>query len=165
MRSGELFGISDGTTRVALSRMVAAGELEPDGSGYRLAGHLLDRQARQSASRSAASLAWKGAWTMAVVVDGRRSAAERGELREAMRVLHLAEAREGVWLRPDNLARGHAPEAEAVVTAQCRRFTARPDDEDPVALAGRLWDLAGLGGASRGPGGGDGRAGRTPGGG
>ena len=47
VRSGELFGISAGTTRVALSRMVAAGELEPDGNGYRLAGHLLDRQARQ----------------------------------------------------------------------------------------------------------------------
>ena len=146
MRSGELFGITAGTTRVALSRMVAAGELEADGSGYRLAGHLLDRQARQSASRSAASLPWSGAWTMAVVVDGRRSAGQRSELREAMRVLHLAEAHEGVWLRPDNLAAGHAPDADAVVMAQCRRFTARPDDEAPRALAHRLWDLPGWAG-------------------
>ena len=51
VRSGELFGIAEGTTRVALSRMVAAGELRPDDDGYRLAGRLLDRQARQTASR------------------------------------------------------------------------------------------------------------------
>ena len=80
---------------------------------------------------------------MAVVADGRRPATERAELREAMRVLHLAEAHEGVWLRPDNLVSGHAPDAEAVVAAQCRHFTARPDDEEPVALARRLWDLDG----------------------
>ncbi len=143
VRSGELFGISAGTTRVALSRMVAAGELEADGAGYRLAGHLLNRQARQSASRSAVVRPWDGEWTMAVVVDGRRSAVERGELRNAMRVLRLADTREGVWLRPDNLAPGSAPEAEAVVTAQCHRFTAQPVDEAAPALAGRLWDLEG----------------------
>ena len=30
-----------------------------------------------------------------------------------------------------------------MVVAQCARFTTRPDDPDPAALAGRLWDLAG----------------------
>ena len=49
-----LFGISENGARVALSRMVAAGEATSDGAGhYRLAGHLADRQARQSASRAA----------------------------------------------------------------------------------------------------------------
>ena len=48
-----LFGISENRARVALSRMVAAGEATSDGSGrYRLAGHLAARQSRQSASRS-----------------------------------------------------------------------------------------------------------------
>ncbi len=73
VRSGELFGISGPTTRVALSRMVAAGELEPDPpadgagtgtggqvAGYRLAGPMLARQARQAASRSAETAALEG---------------------------------------------------------------------------------------------------------
>jgi phenylacetic acid degradation operon negative regulatory protein len=143
VRSGELFGISAGTTRVALSRMVAAGELEPDEGGYRLAGRLLVRQARQSASRRAAVRPWDGLWSMAVVVDRRRTAPERSELREAMRVLRLAETREGVWLRPDNLDGGHAPDAERVVDGQCRRFSSRPIDEVPAEVAARLWDLDG----------------------
>ncbi len=45
-----LFGISENRARVALSRMVAAGEATTDGcGGYRLAGHLVARQARQAA--------------------------------------------------------------------------------------------------------------------
>src|SRR5690349_21214627 len=72
VRSGELFGIAEGTTRVALSRMVAAGELEVDDGGYRLAGHLLARQERQRASRSdpGGRDAWTGGWDLQVVVSG-----------------------------------------------------------------------------------------------
>ena len=162
VRSGELFGISGPTTRVALSRMVAAGELEPDPpgngvsggakggggrgadgqpGGYRLAGSLLARQARQAASRSAERRPWKGDWEMAVVTDGRRSASDRAELRSAMTRLRLAEVRESVWLRPDNLDGSRVPEAAAVVADQCTRYSARPDDEHPAELAARLWDL------------------------
>ena len=48
-----LFGISENRARVALSRMVAAGEATSDGTGrYGLAGHLVARQTRQSASRA-----------------------------------------------------------------------------------------------------------------
>ena len=143
VRSGELFGITPGTTRVALSRMVAAGELEPDDNGYRLAGHLLARQARQSASRSASRQPWAGDWSMAVVASGTRPASDRARLRAAMRSLHLAEQREGFWLRPANLERGPAAEDEAVVDAQCRRFTGRPDDVEPERLVAELWDLEG----------------------
>ena len=142
VRSGELFGISEGATRVAMSRMVAAGELVADDEGYRLAGRLLDRQARQSASRTAARRRWDGQWAMAMVPDGRRSAADRAELREAMAALRLAEAREGVWVRPDNLDPDRLPAARAVVEAQCQPFHTRPDG-DPVALAAQLWDLTG----------------------
>jgi phenylacetic acid degradation operon negative regulatory protein len=46
----------------------------------------------------------------------------------------MAELREGVWLRPDNLPLAHLPGA--------RTFVAEPD-EDPVALAAGLWDLDG----------------------
>ena len=56
-----LFGISENRARVALSRMVAAGEATSDGAGhYRLAGHLVDRQARQSASRAGVTVAYDG---------------------------------------------------------------------------------------------------------
>ena len=54
-----MFGINENRARVALSRMVATGEATTDGSGgYRLAGHLVARQARQSASRTGASVSW-----------------------------------------------------------------------------------------------------------
>jgi phenylacetic acid degradation operon negative regulatory protein len=148
-RSGELFGISEGSTRVALSRMVAAGELEPDDGGYRLAGHLLERQERQRTSRAPVRRAWDGAWTMAVVGDARRSAADRAALRSAMRLLHLAEDREAVWLRPDNLDEDRDPASAAVVAAQCRRFRSTPVDESSPDLAARLWDLDGWSATAR----------------
>ncbi len=140
VRSGELFGISEGTTRVAISRMLAAGELEADGGTYRLAGHLLSRAARQQQSRAAHQAPWDGGWLMAVVGGERRSAPARAELREAMRRLKLAELREGVWLRPDNLAPDRSPADSATVAAQCRSFRTRAI-EDAAALAGSLWDL------------------------
>ena len=140
--SGELFGIAEGTTRVALSRMVAAGELEPVDGAYQLAGPLLARQARQEASRQPVTRFWSGGWRLHVVRPDRRTAAARAELREAMRRLHVAERRDGVWLRPDNLDTERLPEARAVVATQCKTFTATPKSE-PVALAAELWDLAG----------------------
>lgn len=145
VRSGELFGIAEGTTRVALSRMVAAGELEADDGAYRLAGHLLARQERQLASRRGLESLrrWNGEWELAIVGGERRSARVRSALREAARQLKLAEGREGVWLRPANLAADRFPDAAAVVAAQCWRFTGAPDDEDPTDLAARLWDLPG----------------------
>src|SRR5690606_32971703 len=86
VRAGELFGISDGTIRVALSRMVASGELEAEGGWYRLtAPSLLARQARQSEGRRPALRPWAGDWTVHVVADGRRPAARRSELRAATR--------------------------------------------------------------------------------
>jgi phenylacetic acid degradation operon negative regulatory protein len=137
VRAGELFGISEGTTRVALSRMVASGELAVDDGSYELAGpHLLARQARQQASRAATTRDWDGAWVLVVVTAERRSAGARAELRDALRRSRLAELREGVWLRPDNL--GVA--LPAVVGEQAT--TMRATDVDPAA-ASRLWDLAG----------------------
>jgi phenylacetic acid degradation operon negative regulatory protein len=139
-----LFGISDGTARVAISRMVGAGELEATDGGYALTGSLLDRSARQDLSADAPTLPWEPGtgWTMAIVVGEGRTAAERTALRRAAEALRLAERREGVWLRPDNLPAGALPEAEAVVAAQCDRLTAHPDG-DGSTLAAALWDLDG----------------------
>ncbi len=136
VRSGELFGLSEGATRTALSRMAAAGDVEADGSAYRLAGALLDRHARQQSARDAVPRAWDGTWELALVADGRRPAAERARLRDAARRLRLAEVREGCWARPDNLDPGRAPAERAVVDAQCLTVRgARPDDPDAFVAA------------------------------
>ena len=144
VRSCGLFGITEGTTRVAISRMVAAGELEADDGGYRLTGPLLDRQDRQDESRHGPGGRWDGRWMMAVVVADRRPASARTELRNAAGLLRMASLREGVWLRPDNLSPSRLSSARAVVDRQCQVFDARPDGpEVAAALAASLWDLDG----------------------
>jgi len=136
VRSGELFGLSQGATRTALSRMAAAGEVEPDGDGYRLAGALLERHRRQQAARAPVVREWDGTWVLALVAAERRPAAERARLRQAMRRLRLAEVREGCWARPDDLDPDRDPTERAVVDAQCTLVRgARPDDVGPFVAA------------------------------
>lgn len=137
VRVGELFGVAEGTVRVALSRMVAAGDLDQDDRGYGLNPRLLDRQTRQDESRAPRLRRWDGGWEIAVVAPERRPAADRAALRRTMARLRLAELREGTWVRPANLGRDLA----AAVGEQCTVFTAAAPADDPVALAGRLWDL------------------------
>lgn len=143
VRSGGLFGIAEGATRTALSRMVAAGELTTADGAYALAGPLLARQARQDESRLADRRPWEGAWVLAVVNGESRSTAQRSELRSAAGALRLAELREGVWLRPENLDPERLPHHRAVFDAQCARFASRPTDRPAADLAAWLWDLSG----------------------
>ena len=99
-----LFGINDNRARVALSRMAAAGEVTTDGAGrYRLAGHLLDRQDRQTGSRRGETRRWEGQWRLVVVTTSGRVAEDRLARRKRLSLARLAEQREGVWLRPDNI--------------------------------------------------------------
>jgi phenylacetic acid degradation operon negative regulatory protein len=74
-----------------------------------------------------------------VTLDG-RGAAERADLRRAMVALRLAERREGVWLRPDNLPADRLPDARRLVDRQCQWFAVHPDADD-AELAAQLWDL------------------------
>ena len=147
------FGITGGTTRVALSRMVAAGELAAEDGYYRLVGEaLLSRQRAQDAGLHPPVDPWTGGWRMAVVVSAGRAAAERVELRRAFADARFAEWREGVWLRPDNLpGDGGCPPDNGGVSrsgqqptllaeAPVRWLRVEPDG-DPGALAGELWDL------------------------
>jgi phenylacetic acid degradation operon negative regulatory protein len=133
-----LFGVTGNGARVALSRMVAAGELAARDSRYRLRGHLLARHRRQRQSRNPAPTQWKGGWTMFVVTRAGRDARSRDAARRALRAARLAERREGLWIRPDNVAVDLPPD----VAAQGDRFRARPIG-DPAALAAELWDLSG----------------------
>ena len=120
-----LFGISENRARVALSRMVASGEATSDGSGrYRLAGHLAARQSRQSASRAGATTPYDGDWWLAVVTTTGSAAEVRGARRRALAYGRLAELREGVWMRPANLA-VHVARA---LDGDVELMTARPGD-------------------------------------
>ncbi len=133
--AGEMFGISDATLRVALTRMVAHGDLERTDGTYRLSPRMLERQRRQDAALDPA-IAWDGTWETVVVTSVGRSANDRAELRAQLAELRLAELREGVWLRPANLARSLPAWPADLITT----FFGTPAD-DPRALAARLWDL------------------------
>jgi phenylacetic acid degradation operon negative regulatory protein len=135
-----VFGIAEGTARVALSRMVDRGELVSARGAYELAGAVRSRQTVQEWSLAPKLRAWSGTWSLGAVATGARTAADRSALREAMRRLHYAESREGLWVRPDNLPRAAGPVAAwEVADAQCEWWRAIPD-EDATALVTRLFD-------------------------
>lgn len=135
-----LFGISENRARVALSRMVQAGEAVAVDGRYRLIGSLAARGRRQRESRrSTTGLGgtgtWRGDWTMVVLDGDARGAKERAAHRRDLRRARLGELREGVWLRPANVAVDLGDE----LAGRVHRFLARPDA--PAALAASLWDL------------------------
>ncbi|HEX5616580.1 MAG TPA: hypothetical protein VFZ83_15610, partial [Acidimicrobiia bacterium] len=133
------FGVQEGTARVALSRMVERGELVADDGAYELVGRIRGRQREHDFSVAPKVRPWDGDWTVAIARAGARSASERSDLRDAMRSLRYAPLRDGVWTRPANLDEAAADaERSALVAEQCTRWTARPDD-DPRALAERLF--------------------------
>ena len=139
----ELFGVPAGTARVALSRMVERGELRADDGVYELAGRVGGRRRAQDWSIAPKLRAWDGAWQVAIVTGAARAAADRSALRDAMRRLRMAELREGVWTRPDNLPRAAAPgEAWDIAGAQCAWWRGEPDG-DAERLASALFDPAG----------------------
>jgi phenylacetic acid degradation operon negative regulatory protein len=138
VRVAGLFGINDNRARVALSRMATSGEVVARGDGrYALAGHLLERQRRQAASRAGTIRAWDGTWVLAVVTTAGSSAEARARRRAALGRARLAELREGVWTRPDNLATTLEDDllGDLVVLRGAR--------DVPGEVAAGLWDLAG----------------------
>jgi phenylacetic acid degradation operon negative regulatory protein len=131
-----LLGIAEGTTRVALSRMVDAGELTIADGRYELAGRLRARQAGQDWALTPVLLPWTGDWDLWVVRPGGRDAARRSSLRRAAAAARLVEVRDGVWGRPANLPPDATPpDAHAVLVAQAERWTARPEVAPAVDAA------------------------------
>jgi len=134
----EQFGIAEPTLRVALTRMVAAGDLDRTDATYRLSSRMLERQRRQDEALEPELVDWDRTWETLVVTSAGRSAADRAELRMTLSELRLAELREGVWMRPANLGRALPRWPADLLSA----FRSTPDD-DPGDLAARLWDLDG----------------------
>ncbi|HET9077691.1 MAG TPA: PaaX family transcriptional regulator C-terminal domain-containing protein [Acidimicrobiales bacterium] len=140
VRVADLFGISDGSARVALSRLNADGDVVAADGVYRLSRRLLQRQADQDRALRPATRPWRGAWDLAVARPG-LSAPERSALGSDLARLRLAELRPGVWARPDNLVRPWP----AGPSGRVWRFSGRPDldGREPADLARSLWDLEG----------------------
>ena len=132
VRTAELFGISDGSARVALSRLTADGEVVSVGGSYELSDRHLERQRDQDRSLRPATRKWKGNWELAVL------ASDQAEIRGALKAARMAELRPGLWARPDNLTLPALPPSVALW-----RGRPGPGEGEPAELAARLWDLGG----------------------
>ena len=131
------FGIRESTVRVALTRMVGAGDLVRSEDGYRLSDRLLIRQRRQDDAINPRLHTWHGGWTTVVITSVGTDARTRAALRNTLHDKRFAELREGVWMRPDNVAVDLGDD----VVERVRILQAR--DEHPEDLARQLWDLSG----------------------
>ena len=132
VRTAELFGISDGSARVALSRLSADGEVVGIGGTYELSDRHLDRQHDQDRALRPSTRAWRGDWELAVLET------DQADVRRTLGAARMAELRPGLWVRPDNLI---LPDLPPSVT----RWRGRPNptEGEPAELAARLWDLGG----------------------
>lgn len=131
------FDIKEPTVRVALTRMVGAGDLVRSEDGYRLSDRLLARQRRQDDAINPRLRMWDGSWKTLVITSIGIDARTRAALRTTLHDNRFGELREGVWLRPDNLETVLPDE----VLHRGRQLHSR--DDDPADLAARLWDLSG----------------------
>jgi phenylacetic acid degradation operon negative regulatory protein len=131
------FGIREQTLRVALTRMVSAGDLVRSADGYRLSDRLLARQRRQDDAIDPKLRDHRGEWLMVVITSVGTDARTRASMRNTLQQYRFGELREGVWLRPDNLDQVLPGEISDRVRVLYTR------DDDPQDLAARLWDLPG----------------------
>lgn len=129
------FGIKETTLRVALTRMVSAGDLVRSADGYRLSDRLLARQRRQDDAMRPQLRPWHGHWTTLIVTSVGTDPRTRAALRTTLHHKRFGELREGVWMRPDNL------EFDVDVEIRARMRIVQARDDAPAELAGQLWDL------------------------
>ena len=137
VRTAQLFGITEGTARVALSRLAAEGEVTTSRGDYRLSDRHLTRQKDQDRALRPPTLQWRGRWVLAVALTppGGSSTPDRRFFEER----RMAELRPGVWARPDNLrpdTRG-PDDASAEPGGSVLWWTGRPDTGRPDPDTGR----------------------------
>jgi phenylacetic acid degradation operon negative regulatory protein len=156
VEAAALFGIAEGSVRVALTRALAAGLVERDERGrYRLGEASRAVRERVAEWRRLESRvgAWSGAW---IAVVGRRRPPSRAAQRRSERALRLLGFRElerGLALRPENLAGGVAGAREqlAALGLAPGALVCELRDLDPVseARARGLWDAKAIAAAHR----------------
>lgn len=118
--------------------MSADNELKHLDGVYELNERLVDKQQSLDHARLAPTKHWEGHWELAIVTSNTAARADRTHLIEVMEVLRLAQLREGVWMRPDNLPRELSP----LTSAGIRVITASSIPDGP-SLVASLWDLDG----------------------
>jgi len=137
------FGIREPTLRVALTRMVGAGDLVRSADGYRLSDRLLARQRRQDDALDPKVRAWDGTWSTLVITSVGTDAKTRATLRTTLQAKRFGELREGVWMRPANL------DLQLTDDLRGRVRVLQARDDDPAGLVDALWDLPTWVGAGR----------------
>jgi phenylacetic acid degradation operon negative regulatory protein len=142
-----LFGVPGGSLRVAVTRLLAQGQLERAGRGrYRLGPNALavDRHAQGWRSRENRLRRWGGRW---IAVHGAGSVPDPASER-ALAWLGFEAFRPGLHLRPDNWKGGvdairtELHELGLALAAPVFRLDQLSDAE--AAEAGGLWDLQAL---------------------
>lgn len=123
--------------RVALTRMVANGDLVRSPDGYRLSERLLARRLKQDEALRPPTRVWRGAWLMVVITSVGINPRTRADMRRTLYDNRLAELREGVWIRPDNF------KLELPTDLEGHARILYTYDNAPAELAGMLWDLPG----------------------
>ncbi|MFT3852436.1 MAG: hypothetical protein QM733_06845 [Ilumatobacteraceae bacterium] len=131
---GELFGMPAGTVRVALSRMVADGELVGRDGTYELAASFAGRRSMLDAGRVVRRGRWDGSWWTVVALSERRTLSERRAFRAAMVAALMGELRPDVWLRPANVA-------VTVDDPDVLLSRGELTGDASAAMTARLWDL------------------------
>ncbi|MGI5220698.1 PaaX family transcriptional regulator C-terminal domain-containing protein [Nocardia sp. CA-290969] len=135
VRVGTGLGLQESAVRAALTRMVAAGDLERGADAtYRLSERLAERQRRQDRAISPDPRVWEGGWILAIVTVGAADSTDRAAFRETLRLARFGELREGVWCRPDNIA----VELPGAARQRVSLFTGQPE-EPAITLADRLF--------------------------
>ena len=137
--AGELFGISGGSIRVAVTRLLSAGLLESPRRGlYRLApkAYALRDQVGTWRHLERTVRSWDGGWVGVATHESGR----------ALRLLGLEMLEPGLALRPDNLKGGVSSVRERLaalgIDAPVFRVTELDDARREQALA--LWDVRAL---------------------
>ncbi len=151
VEAGALFGIAEGSMRVALTRGLADGLIERDERGaYRLGGRASAVAERIASWRRLETRVrpWSGSWLTAIAAGPASSRPAQRRHARALRLLGFRELTRGVAVRPDNLAGGvDATRADLTrlelapgsIVCELHRLDALTD-----ARARSLWDVDGL---------------------
>ena len=145
--AAELFGVASGSLRVAVTRLLGAGQIERDGRGrYRLgpAAQAVDRHAGSWRRADARLRRWDGRWI------GVQTSALGADLvsDRALAWLGFERLRPGLAIRPDNWKGGAEPVREELIAlglaADCVVFRLDSFHVTDEAAARALWDTASL---------------------
>lgn len=142
VQSGQLFELAENSVRVALARLLAAGQVERDERGrYRLGERAapVDRHVHAWRRLEEKLGPWNGSWVGACA-----SIAEGGRRDRALRLLGFRELTPGLEIRPQNLRGGASAvreELRQLGLAEPLVFELAGLDAPTQLRATRLWDV------------------------